>query len=59
MSNYYNHRVMKWNKGAKEGIVAAGGQGSAFRQLSSPLELFVDSSDTLYATDHVNHAIIF
>ena len=33
-----NHRVMKWNKGAKEGIVVAGGQGqgSALTQLSCP-----------------------
>ena len=58
VSDGNNHRVMKWNKGAKEGIVVAGEQGSALRQLSSILELFVDSSDTLYVADHASHDII-
>ena len=27
VSDNHNHRVMKWNKGANQGIVVAGGQG--------------------------------
>ena len=36
VSDTDSHRVMKWNKGAKEGMVVAGGQekGSALTQLS-------------------------
>ena len=35
VSDRYNHRVMKWNKDANQGIVAAGrqGYGSALTQL--------------------------
>ena len=36
VSDQGNHRVMKWVKGAKEGIVVAGGQGqgNSLKQLS-------------------------
>ncbi|CAF5057792.1 unnamed protein product, partial [Rotaria magnacalcarata] len=36
---------MKWKKGAKEGIVVAGGQGGgcSLTQLHFPEELFVDT----------------
>ena len=55
-----NHRVMKWNKDAKEGIVVAGGQGqgSALTQLSYPNGLFVDTSSTIYVADSYNHRVI-
>ena len=44
VSECNNHRVMKWNKGAKEGIVVAGGrgQGSTLTQLTHPQGFFVD-----------------
>ena len=50
VSDYNNHRVMKWNKGSNQGIVVAGGQGkgSALTQLSHPNGLFVDTSGTIY-----------
>ena len=50
VSDRNNHRVMKWNKDAKERIVVAGGQGqgSALTQLSYPQGLFVDTSSTIY-----------
>ena len=50
VSDRYNHRVMKWNKGANQGIVVAGGQGegSALTQLSYPQGLFVDTSSAIY-----------
>ena len=46
VSDYLNHRVMKWNKCAKEGIVVAGERekGSALTQLFHPNVLFVDTS---------------
>ena len=51
---------LNWNKDAKEGVVVAGGRGygGAVTQLSSPRELFVDTSGTLYVADRANHAII-
>ncbi|CAF4819828.1 unnamed protein product, partial [Rotaria magnacalcarata] len=53
VSDWNNHRVMKWNIDAKEGIVVAGGQGvgNARTQLYYPNELFVDALSTLYVAD--------
>ena len=49
VSDNHNHRVMKWNKGANQGIVVAGGQGegNALTRLSYPEGLSVDTSDTI------------
>ncbi|CAF4615373.1 unnamed protein product, partial [Rotaria socialis] len=60
VSDKNNHRVMKWNKGAKEGIVVAGGQGegNALTQLSYPHGLFVDTLGTLYVADALNHRVM-
>ncbi|CAF4553155.1 unnamed protein product, partial [Rotaria magnacalcarata] len=51
---------MKWDKGAKEGIVVAGGQGagSAWTQLYHPKGLFVDTLGTLYVADQENHRVM-
>ncbi|CAF1099340.1 unnamed protein product, partial [Rotaria magnacalcarata] len=51
---------MKWNKGAKEGIVVTGGQGygNALAQLNHPNGLFVDTLGTLYVADTWNHRVI-
>ncbi|CAF4335574.1 unnamed protein product, partial [Rotaria magnacalcarata] len=60
VSDQNNHRVMKWNKGAKEGIVVAGGQGqgNALTQLNGPYELFVDALGALYVADSWNHRVM-
>ncbi|CAF0983372.1 unnamed protein product [Rotaria sp. Silwood1] len=60
VSDWANHRVMKWNKGAKEGIVIAGGQGSgeSLTQLHHPEGLFVDTSGTLYVADSWNDRVM-
>ncbi|CAF4644509.1 unnamed protein product, partial [Rotaria sp. Silwood2] len=44
ISDEKNHRVMKWIKGATEGIVVAGGQGkgNGLAQLSGPREVLAD-----------------
>ena len=59
VSDYNNHRVMKWNKGAKEGIVVAGGQkeGSALTQLCYPRGLFVDTSSAIYVANARNDRV--
>ncbi|CAF3413445.1 unnamed protein product, partial [Rotaria socialis] len=60
VSDRDNHRVMKWNKGAKEGIVVAGGQGngSALTQLYYPNGIFVDALGTLYVADSWNYRVM-
>ncbi|CAF4225561.1 unnamed protein product [Rotaria magnacalcarata] len=51
---------MKWKKGAKEGIVVAGGQGagSALTQLNGPYGLFVDTLGAVYVADQGNQRVI-
>ena len=60
VSDQSDRRVMKWNKGAKEGVVVAVGQGegSALTQLSYPQGLFVDTSGTVYIADHNNYRVL-
>ncbi|CAF2073151.1 unnamed protein product, partial [Rotaria magnacalcarata] len=60
VSDHWNHRVMKWVEGAKEGIVVAGeqGLGSALTQLYHPRGLFVDALGTLYVADSGNHRVM-
>ena len=61
VSDRDNHRAMKWNKDAKEGIVVAGGgeKGSASTQLSSSRSrgLFVVTSSTIYVVDAWNDRV--
>jgi len=60
VSDWSNHRVMKWMKGAKEGVIVAGGQGqgSSLKQLSYPQGIFVDKSGSLYVADSANDRIV-
>ncbi|CAF1285159.1 unnamed protein product [Adineta steineri] len=60
VSDYSNHRVMKWRKDAKEGIVVAGGngQGGEFNQLYHPQGLFVDDLSQIYVADQLNNRIM-
>jgi hypothetical protein len=48
---------MKWIKGAKEGIVVAGGQYSrkSLAQLNNPHEVIVDDLGNVYVADPYNH----
>ena len=59
VSDWNNHRVVKWNKDAKEGIVVAGGrgEGNALTQLSYPQGLLVDTSGTIYVVDAWNDPV--
>ena len=59
MSDWNNHRVIKWNKDAKEDILVTEGQekGSALTHLSYPEGLFADTSGTIYVADSWNHGV--
>ncbi|CAF3239214.1 unnamed protein product [Rotaria sp. Silwood2] len=60
VSDWNNHRVMKWMKDAKEGIVVAGGEdpGDSLTQLSGPQGVIVDSLSNIYVVDCHNHQIM-
>jgi sugar lactone lactonase YvrE len=51
---------MKWMKGAKEGIVVAGGQGqgNSLKQLSHPMGIIVDQLGSVYVADTSNDRVI-
>jgi sugar lactone lactonase YvrE len=51
---------MKWTKGAREGILVAGGQnaGSGLAQLHRPNGIVVDQLGTVYVSDYDNHRIM-
>ncbi|CAF1037264.1 unnamed protein product [Adineta steineri] len=60
VSDYHNHRVMKWKKDAKEGRIVAGGngQGENLNQLSSPHGVIVDDLGQIYVADCWNDRVI-
>ena len=60
VSDYNNHRVMKWFKGAKEGIVVAGGQGqgNSLNQLNRPQGLIVNEVGDVYVAEWGNNRVV-
>ncbi|CAF1565323.1 unnamed protein product, partial [Adineta steineri] len=60
VSDWNNHRVMKWRKDAKEGIVVAGGCGKGvdLNQLSKPEGVIVDDLGQIYVADFGNHRVM-
>jgi sugar lactone lactonase YvrE len=60
VSDWGNHRVMKWVEGAKQGIVVAGGQGegNGRTQVSYPNGVVVDQLGTVYVAEEQNDRII-
>ncbi|CAF5156791.1 unnamed protein product, partial [Rotaria sp. Silwood1] len=57
---YGNHRIMKWEEGATQGIVVAGGEGegNSLTQLNHPHGIVVDQLDTVYVADSWNNRIM-
>ena len=60
ISEYYNHRVTAWMKGASEGIVVAGGnwQGADLAHLNHPLGVYVDGYGHVYVVDQFNSRLM-
>ena len=52
VTDYYNHRVMKWNQGASSGTVLAGGQCGPIDQdqLCLPTAITFDKEGTMFVT---------
>ncbi|CAF5128245.1 unnamed protein product, partial [Rotaria sp. Silwood1] len=59
VADYGNHRIMCWPKGATQGSVIVGGNGSGARsnQLASPIGLSFDRHGNLYVTDYGNNRV--
>ncbi|CAF1148023.1 unnamed protein product [Adineta ricciae] len=60
VSDYANHRVMKWLANATNGTIVAGGNGAGllYTQLTNPQGVFVDSFGTVFVADYGNHRIM-
>ena len=60
LSDWGNHRIIKWKKHVSEGLVVVGGQGwgLADEQLNYPQGLFVDQLGTLIVIDGGNSRIM-
>ncbi|CAF0780133.1 unnamed protein product [Adineta steineri] len=60
VSDWNNHRVMKWRKDVKEGTVVAGGNdiGAYLNQLSYPQGVIVDDLGQIYVADSYNHRVM-
>ncbi|CAF4890987.1 unnamed protein product, partial [Rotaria sp. Silwood1] len=56
---YYNHRIVKWNRGASSGQVVAGGNGEGDRSdpLKYPLDVAIDKDGTMYISDYGNKRV--
>ncbi|CAF1648424.1 unnamed protein product, partial [Rotaria sp. Silwood1] len=54
-----NHRIMRWPKGATQGSVIVGGNGSGAQsnRLNGPVGLSFDRHGNLYVVDHGNHRV--
>jgi hypothetical protein len=54
-----NHRIVKWDAGAKQGHLVAGGTGKGNQtdQLHYVTALFVDNQENVYIADNHNHRI--
>ncbi|CAF1419671.1 unnamed protein product [Adineta steineri] len=59
-NDFQNHRVMKWEKDAKEGVVVAGenNQGSELNQLSFPRGVIVDHLHQIFIVDSRNYRVM-
>ncbi|CAF5190286.1 unnamed protein product, partial [Rotaria sp. Silwood1] len=58
-TDYWNHRIMRWPKGATQGTVINGGngEGSQSNQLNGPVGLSFDRHGNLYVADYENHRV--
>ena len=59
IADSFNHRIVKWDAGAKQGHLVAGGteKGNQTDQLHYVTALFVDNQENIYIADNHNHRI--
>ena len=59
IADRYNHRIVRWKKGATAGEVLAGGNGAGSRsdQLNQPIDLSFDRQGNLFVVEEGNHRV--
>ena len=59
IADCWNHRVMRWCEGEKEGTIVVGdnGLGQEKRQLNCSVDLSFDSEENLHVADRGNNRI--
>ena len=59
IADQFNHRVLRWSKGAQQGTVIVGGneRGGRTKQLNRPDGLSLDRQGNLYVVDCDNHRV--
>lgn len=59
ISDWANHRILRWPQGAQQGAVITGGnnKGSEANQLNDPIGLCFDLQGNLYVSDRFNHRV--
>ncbi|CAF1434345.1 unnamed protein product, partial [Rotaria magnacalcarata] len=52
----FNHRVMRWTHGAKQGTVIVGGNGpgAGANQMNQPVGLSFDQHGNFYVAEYIN-----
>ena len=61
IADWWNHRIVEWKYGAKNGQVVAGGNGKGNRidQLNHPTDVIVDKkNDSLIICDRGNRRVV-
>ncbi|CAF4030114.1 unnamed protein product [Adineta steineri] len=59
IADCYNHRVIEWKYGAKNGQVVTGGNGNRSDQLNYPKNVIVDKrNDSIIICDHNNRRVV-
>ncbi|CAF1592888.1 unnamed protein product, partial [Rotaria magnacalcarata] len=59
VADSWNHRVMSWTQGAKQGTVIVGGngQGAGANQFNNPMSLSFDRHGNIYVADALNNRV--
>ncbi len=60
VSDWRKHEVRRWEIGATEGTIVAGGngQGNGPNQLNTPTYIFIDNDHSIYVSDRDNHRVM-
>ena len=59
VSDQNNHRIMRWDAGAADGVKIVGaGPGGAANQLRQPMGIAVDAQGYVYVADRNNHRVM-
>ncbi|CAF1152822.1 unnamed protein product [Adineta steineri] len=60
ISDWSEHKVIRWQQGDKQGTIVAGGhgKGNQLNQLNQPNYIFVDEHHSVYVADGTNNRVV-